>query len=54
MVLSYRVFPKIDHSANVTRIVSVEYAIGCVVELNFVKDLPKISQGFGKILLNTW
>ena len=30
-----RVFPKVDHSANVARIVLVEYTIGSVVELNF-------------------
>ena len=30
-----RVFPKVDHSANVDRIVLVEYTIGSVVESNF-------------------
>ena len=30
-----RVFPKVDHSANIARIVSVEYTIGSVVGLNF-------------------
>ena len=30
-----RVFPKVDHSASVARIVLVEYNIGLVVELNF-------------------
>ena len=30
-----RVFPKVDHSANIARIVLVEYTIGSVVELNF-------------------
>ena len=48
-----RVFPKIGHSANVARIVLVEYTIGLVVESNFfIKELAKISQGFGKIILN--
>ena len=48
-----RVFPKIDHSSRSDRIVLVEYTIGSVVELK-IKDLPKISQGLGKIILNTW
>ena len=30
-----RVFPKVDHSANIARIVLVEYTIGSVVESNF-------------------
>ena len=38
-------FPKIDHSANVAR---VEFF------LRFAKDLAKISQGLGKIILNAW
>ena len=42
-----RVFPKVDHSANIAGIVLVEY------KYFFVKDLPKISQGFGQIILNT-
>ena len=29
-----RVFPKVDHSANVAKIVLVEYTIGSIVELN--------------------
>ena len=41
-----RVFPKVDHSANIARIVLVEYTIGSVVELHFwqrfAKDLAKI------------
>ena len=49
-----RVFHEIDHSVNVARIVLFEYAMGSLVQLNFVKDLAKISQGFGKIILNTW
>ena len=37
-----RVFPKVDHSVNVTRIVLVEYTIALDPLLNqiFVKDLP--------------
>ena len=54
-----RVFPKIDHFANVTRIVLVKYTIGLVVALNFIfADLPKIWQRFhlvfGEIILNAW
>ena len=53
-----RVFPKIDHSVRSDRIVLVEYTTGSVVELKFckrfAKALPKISQGIGKIILNTW
>ena len=30
-----RVFPKVTYSANIVRIVLVEYTIGSVVELNF-------------------
>ena len=30
-----RVFPKVDHSANVARIVLVEHTFGSVVDLNF-------------------
>ena len=34
-VLDNRVFPKVDHSANIVKIVLVEYAIRSVVESNF-------------------
>ena len=34
-VTTNRIFPKIDHSANVARIVLAEYTIGSVFELNF-------------------
>ena len=30
-----RVFPEVDHSANIARIVLVEYPIGSVVKLKF-------------------
>ena len=33
--MTIRVFPKVDHSANVARIVLVEHTIGSVVDLNF-------------------
>ena len=33
--VQYEVFPEIDHSANLSRIVLVEYTIGSAVELNF-------------------
>ena len=36
-----RVFPKVDHSANIARIVLVENTIGSVVELNFCKRFGK-------------
>ena len=35
MYCNIQVFPKVDHSANVARIVLVEYTIGSIVELNF-------------------
>ena len=58
LVTNIRVFPEVDHSANVARIVLVEYTIESLVELNFcerfVKNLAKISQSFGKIILNAW
>ena len=40
-------FPKIDHSANFTRIILVDYSIGSVVELNFC-------QRFGKDFTRFW
>ena len=53
-ISAIRVFPKIDYSANVVRIVLAEYTIGSVVALNFcyrfAKNLTNISQGFGKII----
>ena len=39
-------FPEIDHSANVTRIVSVTYTIALVVELNFYERFGKDCTGF--------
>ena len=40
----FRVFLKVDHSANVDRTILVEYTIGSVVELEiytFVKDITR-------------
>ena len=39
-----RVFPTVDHSANIARIVLVDKLLNKI----FVKDLAKISQGFNK------
>ena len=46
-----RVFPKVDHPLNISRILLVDqwWIIFC---LRFAKDLAKITQGFGKIILN--
>ena len=53
-----RVFPEVDHFANIARIVLADHTIGSTVVSNFFKrfatDLAKISQGFGKITLNRW
>ena len=53
-----RVFPKVDHSVNVARIVLLE-SVGSVVESNsdgnciITKFLPKLCQIFNKNLIET-